>query len=103
MSAPVASIPRERVVAEMFTISLRPSKLTTTIENLYSLKGIKSVIIVALTLPRTRLKGDPVAGNISISIAIGGDPVNPASQERDTSLSPILDTTRLVTGSGGPA
>ena len=46
-----------------------------------------------VTLPRTRLKGDPVAANTSISIAIGGDPVNPVSHERDTSLSPILDTT----------
>ena len=87
----------------MFTALLRPTKLTTAIENIYPLKGIKSVIVVALTLPRTSLKGDSVAEKTSISIAdIGNDPVNPVSQERDTSLSPILDTTRLVTGSGGP-
>ena len=85
----------------MFTILLQPSKLITIIENLYSLKGIKSLTAVVLTLPRTLLKGDPVARNTSISIAIGDDPVNLVSQERDTSLSLILDTTRLVTGSGG--
>ena len=90
------------MLTEMLTISLLPSRLTTTIENPYSLNGIKPVTVVILTLPSTSVKGIPIGGNTSISIAdIGDDPGNPVSQERDTSLSPMLDTNRLVTGSAG--
>ena len=90
------------MLAVMLTFSLGPIRLTTAIENLYSLKGIKPVMVVMLTLPSTHLNGIPVAGMTSTSMAVMG--VNPSvelvSQERDTSLSPMLVKIRLVTGSG---
>ena len=85
----------------MLTFSLGPIRLTTAIENLYSLKGIKPVMVVMLTLPSTRLNGIPVAGMTSTSIAVMGVNLSEVmSQERDTSLSPMLVKIRLVTGSG---
>ena len=93
---------RERVLAVMLTFSLGPIRLTTAIENLNSLKGIKLVMVVMLVLPSTRLNGIPIAGMTSTSMAVMGmDPfVELVSQERDTSLSPMLVKIRLVTGSG---
>ena len=86
----------------MLTISLRPARLTTAMENLYSLKGIKLVMVVRLTLPSICLNGVPIAGNTSTSIAVMGVyPLKPVSQDRDTSFSPMLVATRLDIGPGG--
>ena len=61
------------------------------------------MMVVILTLPSTRLDEVPSAGIIiSTSIAIMGvNPLKAVSHDRDTSLSPMLVTTRLDTGSGG--
>ena len=59
-------------------------------------------MVVVLTLPSTRLDEVPSAGIISTSIAIMGvSPLEVVSHDRDNSLSPMLVTTRLDTGSGG--
>ena len=82
----------------MLTFSLEQTPFTTVMENLYSLKGIKSVTVVILTLPSTRLNGAPVAGKISTSIAVTG--VMLASQDKDTSLSSLLIAIRFTGAEG---
>ena len=92
----IPQLSRERVLAVTLTFSLGPAQLTTAMENLYSLNGIKPIMVVMFMLPSTRLNGAPIAGKISTSMAVMGVISNPRSQERDTSLSPMLVTVRFI-------
>ena len=86
-------------------LSLRPAAFTTAMENVWSLNGSRSSMVVELVGFRVRgfvLGLAPLSGKTRISIPVMGvKPSPPVIQEREMLVSPTVVSMRLLTGSAG--